>query len=351
MVEFTFIDTKEEFNKLIEEIKNEPALAIDLECENNLHHYGVYITLIQISTTTKNYVLDILKVKEIRPLLEILENRNIQKIIHDISFDLRVLNYQFNISAKNIFDTQLAAKFLDKESLGLTYLLEEYFKIKKERKYQRVDWTIRPLTSDMLEYASNDTAHLFNLKEKLIGELKEQNKLQYLIEELHHIDTLEFPYHVQQFFEVKGARALEPKQLNILKVLYKKRDDLSKELNLPNFKIFSNKQLISFSQRPPYNWSTLRSIHPIIRKQAKEFAQIVNQAKDTELILEKQPRKKFSEQQKQEIDTLTQTRDKASEKVNLQAHMIASTLQIRNFILTKDKNLFRDWQKKLLEIN
>ena len=203
----------------------------------------------------------------------------------------------------------------------------------------------------MLAYASNDTAHLFNLKEKLIGELKEQNKLQYLIEELKHLDTMEFPYHVQEFFEVKGARALEPKQLNILKALYKKRDDLSKQLNLPNFKIFSNKQLISFSQKPPYNWATLRSINPIIRKQAKEFTQIVNQAKDTELILEKKPRKKLSEQQKEEIEQLTQTRDKVAEKINLKAHMIASTIQIRDFIVTKDKNLFRDWQKKLLEIN
>ena len=152
MVSFTYIDTSKALLEAVMEWQQATELAVDLECENNLHHYGAYISLIQISTKNKNWIIDVLKLAEIKPLIKILENAEIQKIFHDVSFDFRILQDQFSCHPHNVFDTQIAALFLGKEHLGLGDLLKEYFNVDKESKYQMADSTKQPLNTHMLTF-------------------------------------------------------------------------------------------------------------------------------------------------------------------------------------------------------
>ena len=57
---YNYIDTNEKLDSVCQELESEKELGIDIECENNLHHYGAYISLIQISSLKKNYIIDIL---------------------------------------------------------------------------------------------------------------------------------------------------------------------------------------------------------------------------------------------------------------------------------------------------
>ena len=81
---YTYIDTNEQLKEICNELEKESELGIDLECENNLHHYGAYISLIQISGRN-NYVIDILKLTEFKSLVKIFEDKNIQKIFWETS--------------------------------------------------------------------------------------------------------------------------------------------------------------------------------------------------------------------------------------------------------------------------
>jgi len=144
----TYIDDK----RSLEEASKEwdiKTIGVDLECENNLHHYGAYISIIQLSDGKKQWIIDCLKIKDISPVLDMFTNKNIQKIFHDVSFDLRIIHHQYKCRPKNIFDTQIAAILLGKTDLGLGSLLHEYFKIKKEQKFQMADWTKRPIEMSM----------------------------------------------------------------------------------------------------------------------------------------------------------------------------------------------------------
>jgi len=49
--------------------------------------------------------------------LDLFTNDKIQKVFHDVNFDLRIINNQWHCQLVNIFDTQLAALFLG-EALG-----------------------------------------------------------------------------------------------------------------------------------------------------------------------------------------------------------------------------------------
>ena len=55
------------------------------------------------------------------------------------------------------------------ERLGLPRCSSSYFGVKLDKKHQRADWSMRPLTQGMLDYAAQDTIHLLELRDQLEG--------------------------------------------------------------------------------------------------------------------------------------------------------------------------------------
>ena len=66
----------------------------------------------------------------------------------------------------------LAATALAEPAIGLAALLEKYFDLKLEKKYQRANWGKRPLDPEMLAYAQNDSHYLLELRDILANNWK-----------------------------------------------------------------------------------------------------------------------------------------------------------------------------------
>ena len=250
-------------------LRQKQALAIDLECENNLHHYGAYATLAQISDGQNSWIIDLLKIRNIQPLLKLFTDPEIQKVFHDVNFDLRIIQNQWQCSLFNVFDTQLAALFIGEEKLGLGSLLGKYFNIKTEKKFQRMDWTKRPLSKDQLSYAAKDAAHLLQLKAALDDQLIKLERRSWVMEECRHLETLDWSYKEQTYLDISGVKSLEAPQRAVLHVLFEARKELARKVDKPPFMIFSNKQLLAFSKQPPTNWVLVKRVHPIVAESAE----------------------------------------------------------------------------------
>lgn len=349
MVLCTYITTEKQLQEAIEIWNKENILAIDLECENHLHHYGMYISLIQISTYTTNWVIDVIALQSIKPLLELFENPSIQKVFHDVSFDLRIIHYQFNCHPKNVYDTQLAALFLGKEKVGLGSLLEDYFGISPEKKFQRVDWTRRPLSKEMLEYAIGDTASLLKLKDMLEKELKEKERLQWVQEECKHIENVEFSYNEQNYLDLSGARSLTPQQRSILHTLFEARKRMAQQVDKPVFMVMRNEQLISFSKNPPYSWKSLHGVHLIVRQNDEELKKAVDKARKLEEEFPKKPRKRLTLEQAERIDKLSEQRNAIAQALGVKRHLLMSNEQILQSVVKESLDVMRPWQQELLK--
>ncbi len=348
MLSFQYIQSKEELNEAVKIWKKEKELAIDLECENNLHHYGAYISLIQISSEDRNWVVDVIALKKIDGLLNIFKDKKIIKIFHDVSFDFRILNHQFKCQPKNVFDSQTAALLLGQDKVGLGSLLEEVFEIKKEKKFQRVDWTKRPLSLAQLNYAVKDTAYLLKLKDWLVGKLKKKNRLVWIKQEMDNLDDLELLYNEQTYIDLPGAKSMKPDQLARLHVLFDERKKMAKKVDKPFFMIFSNKQLLAFAINPPYSsksWKFLKRVHPIVKTNALKLYELVKNAGEEEY---KRPEsKRLPIKQYEAINELTELRNKIAEKLKVQGYLLMNNDQIRTVVLGKDLDCLRKWQKKL----
>ena len=349
MISCTYITTEKQLLEAVELWNKEDILAIDLECENHLHHYGMYISLIQISTHTTNWVIDIIALPSIEPLLKLFMNPSIQKVFHDVSFDLRIIHNQFNCRLRNIYDTQLAALFLGKEKVGLGSLLEEYFEVSTEKKFQRVDWTRRPLSKEMLEYAVGDTANLLELKDMLEKELKEKERLRWVQEECKNIENIEFSYSEQNYLDLPGARSLTPKQRSISHALFEARNRMAQQVDKPVFMVMRNEQLLSFSKNPPYSWKSLNGVHPIVRQNAEELKRTVEKAKELEEEFPKKPRKRLTLEQSEKIDKLTEQRNAIAQALGIKKHLLMSSDQILQSVVKESLEVMRPWQQELLK--
>jgi len=351
-VDFFYITRDEELKQAALEWNEEKVLGIDLECENNLHHYGVYISLVQISSKDKHWIVDILQIENHQPLIKMFHDTEIEKIFHDFSFDLRVIAHQWDCHPKNIFDTQLAALFLGKAELGLGSLLEEYFQIKKEGKFQKADWTERPISMEMLSYATKDAKYLIPLKDKLVEELRKKERLTWLKEELAYLEKKGFTYKQGDFLDLRGASILSGKERSILKCLFEIRESLAKKVDRPSYFVMNNRKLLSLAQDPPNSlesWKRIHGVHPIVKQDATEFFQAVKEASKVELKIPSPEHKKMTGLQKKQVHELNLQAEALAAKYQIKKHLLLSKDQIRDIVLTGSYGSLRDWQRKLLK--
>src|SRR3989344_121571 len=348
MASFNYIDTYEGLAEAAAAWKQASELAVDLECENNLHHYGAYISLIQISTKDQNWVIDVLKLEEIKPLLEILEDASIQKIFHDVSFDFRILQDQFSCHPSNVFDTKVAALFLGKEHLGLGDLLREYFGVEKESKYQMADWTKRPLNTEMLAYAVKDTIHLISLQDILLKELRQKERVSWVEEECAALEEADFTYKTQTFLDVRGVRTFSPVQLGVFRELFLLREQLAKKVNRPVHFVIRNEHLKQFSLHPP-EWEKLRGVHPIVRSQASQFQKAVELGRKEPFVIPIAEKKRLTQQQKEQLEKLGELQHTLAQKTGLKGHLIMNKEQMLKIVLSGRFDCLHSWQRNLIE--
>src|SRR3989338_560823 len=347
MNDFRYITAHSDLVNESKELQKIPSLAIDIECENNLHHFGTYISLLQISSEKKNWIIDVLLLKQINPLIEIFEDQKIQKIFHDINFDLRIISHQFSCKVRNFFDTQLAAEFLGKQKISLGSLLKEYFNLEKEEKYQRIDWTRRPLSNKMLLYATQDSAHLLELKRRLELELQEKHRLSWVYEECKYLESLPWEFKEQSHLDISGVKSMTPQQRAVLHALFEARKVLAKEIDRPSFMIFSNKLLITFAKNPPISWKTLPGVHPLVRQRASFFSETV---KKSSLENEENARTEhwhLTTEEYQKIKMILEKRNEIAEKLGIKGHLVLKEEQVREMVVTKSLQKLRPWQKEL----
>ena len=256
---------------------------------------------------------------------------------------------QLNCKPKNIFDTQVAALLLGKKDIGLGHLIKEYFNVEKIKKFQKADWTRRPLTVEMLDYASGDTIYLVRLRDVLIKELKEKGRLEWAEEDLLLLEKKEWIYEEGKFNTVKGYSHLEPKEKAIFKRLYDLRNDLAKKVDRPIHFVINNKQLIGYTVEPPKDWSRVRGVHPIIRKNAKLFSIEIQKGSKEKIEIEKREIKKLSLNKKAQLDQLELFQVKLAEELEIMKYLIMNKEQMIAIVVSESLDGLKNWQKKLVE--
>mgnify|MGYP000857356205 CR=1 FL=1 len=233
-------------------LAGEQELALDLEADS-LHHYREKVCLLQLSNRRETWLLDPLLVRDLSPLAPLLADPQRLVVLHGGDYDIRSLHRDFGISIGRMFDTMIAAQFCGITEFGLAALLRTSFGIELDKRFQKADWSRRPLTPEMADYAAHDTAHLLDLADQLRGRLQRLGRLDWVAEECSLVvkNRMTEKGDGPLFINCKGAGKLKPRNLAILEGLLQLRDRLARELDRPAFKIMPSEALLKLAEVMP----------------------------------------------------------------------------------------------------
>ena len=272
-----YLDTVDTVDQFLANLSPVRAIALDTEGAS-FHRFVDRIYLLQLSTDRHEAVIDPLPIGKPSRLGALIEDPQVEIVLHDADYDLRLLHQDYGWQVKNLFDTRVAAQLLGIRSFGLAALLEQYFGLKLDKKHQRADWSMRPLTADMLDYAAQDTRHLLGLRDKLHQQLVSKGRWHWAQEEFVRAETTRWdPDQAENsFLRMKGARDLTRRELVRLRELVKWRDSIASELDRATFRVAGNETLLDLARLAPSSREALFAV--------KGFPRGMNEARAQEAL-------------------------------------------------------------------
>ena len=282
MPEASIVNNSETYQHMLAHLATQDTIAIDTE-SNSLHAYHERVCLIQLSSLTADFLVDPFVFDNLDELGKLFSREDIQKVFHAGDYDIGCLKRDFDFTFHNVFDTMLAATALAEPNLGLAALLEKYFGIILDKKYQRANWGERPLKAEMLSYAQCDSHYLIPLRDTLLPQLEASNRLKLVLEEGEGMARLVKPLeqHIEDIWRVKGAQDLSAEGLSLLDVLNHTRELIASKRDVPPFKVFSDRALIEIAQTQPHYIQELSLLPSLSESQVRRYGSLLMQAIQT----------------------------------------------------------------------
>ncbi|MGD9234736.1 MAG: HRDC domain-containing protein [Desulfobacterales bacterium] len=271
-IESQIIDKTIDLQKMIRSVEKERAVAVDLEADS-MYHYKEKVCLIQIATEKASFVIDPLAIKDLAPLKPIFSDPDIKKIFHGADYDVRSLYRDFKIRINNLFDTELACRFLGIKETGLQAVLKTFFDVDVDKKYQKKDWSKRPLPKEMMAYASKDVIYLLPLARMLIHKLEKLDRITWVLEECEDLSKVRpvLSNEGPLFMKFKGAGRLKSRSLAVLEALLQFRKRMAEKKDRPFFKIIGNESMMKIATARPVTLRRLKNIKALSNRQVSMY--------------------------------------------------------------------------------
>ena len=271
---YQLIETLSSLERAVKLLAEEKIIGVDLEADS-LYHYREKVCLIQVATESLNLAIDPLTIVDLSPLRPVMADPALRKVFHGADYDIRSLYRDFQIEINNIFDTQLACRFLGLKETGLEALLRNRFQVALDKKFQKQDWSARPLSPEMLEYGIMDVIYLIPLARMLEKELTARNRLPWVEEESAALSRIR-PGSLDRgpfFLRVKGASDLDPRSLAVLEALLQFRSAQAEKTDRPPFKVLGNEPILELARQKPLTMEELGAGKILSPRQIAIFGQ------------------------------------------------------------------------------
>lgn len=246
--DYLLIDQPGRLGALLEALDRADEVSLDTEADN-MFRYRVRVCLLQFLVGGNVYLVDALAPIDLKPLWPRLARKAL--VMHGSDFDLRLLHDLCRFRAERLFDTMLAAQLLGRKRIGLASLLEEHFGVRLDKDSQKANWSKRPLTKRLLDYAALDVWHLPALRDRLGGELDRLGRRGWLEQQCRaQIDagTEGFAPPEENDWRIGHSEKLRGRGLSVLHAAWHWREEQARRLDTPPFKVCSNEILLKLAR-------------------------------------------------------------------------------------------------------
>ncbi|MBX9913059.1 MAG: ribonuclease D [Pseudomonadaceae bacterium] len=260
-----------------------PFIALDTEFMRVDTFYPL-AGLVQVGDGERAFLVDPLLISNWQPFAALLANPKVLKVLHACSEDLEVLLRLTGSMPAPLFDTQLAAAYLNMGfSMGYSRLVSAVLGIDLPKGETRSDWLQRPLTDTQISYAAEDAVHLAEVYRRLAPKLSAEKTTRVLEDGAELVSNMHREVLPEEAYrEAKLAWKLAPAELAVLRELCAWREREARARNKPRNHILRDHTLWPLAHTQPDNLTSLSRIeemHPrTVRHDGETLLQIIHQA-------------------------------------------------------------------------
>ncbi|MCM3780431.1 ribonuclease D [Microbacterium hydrocarbonoxydans] len=260
MTEYSVISDISEFHAACAALAaGEGPVAVDVERASGFR-YSQRAYLVQVFRRDAGvFLFDPPALGDFAPLQAAIGD--VEWVFHAASQDLPSLR-ELHLEPPSIFDTELAARLLGHERVGLAAVVESTLGITLKKEHSAADWSTRPLPAAWLEYAALDVLHLIDVREELQRQLDDQGKATFADEEFAATLTRrpkpprEDPWRrLSGLHQVRGAR-----NLAVAKSLWLAREAYAQEQDVSPGRLVPDRSLIAAVLANPQSKQALAGI-------------------------------------------------------------------------------------------
>ena len=359
---YLLIDQQSQLEPLLKALDKVDEVALDTEADN-MFHYKTRVCLLQFLVGKDVFMVDVLAPLKRDGLWSRLAKKDL--LMHGSDFDIRLLHDFCEFRPKSIFDTMLAAQLLNRPRVGLASLLEDHFGVKLSKESQKANWSKRPLTQKMLDYAALDVWHLPALRDILTKELKRLNRLGWLEQQCEaQIESglTGFAPRDENAWRIGHSERLRGAGLSVLHAVWHWREQTAERIDVPPFKVCNNDRLLRLANAAEAGESRetiLASIH--LGRRHDRLLPSLSAAVEAGLkrdpsTLPRRSRKRdpntapLTQREVELQDRIKGDRDRVAQKLSLEATLIANRTQLARIARQPGQldEILLPWQADLL---
>lgn len=363
------IENTVELERFFEEIKTADRIAVDIESAG-FYKYYARVNLIQIATRERCAIFDPQKIKDFEPFQRFVSSSDCIWVFHGGDYDIAMLARDLDVYIPRMFDTRKAAEFVGIKELGLSSLTSRFLGFVLDKKLQRCDWSRRPLTDEMKDYALLDAVCLIPLHRKLEEMLVDLGRYDWAMEECEAIARAaresKGPAPKPHAYRIKGASRFSLRSLAVLRELWKFREKIAARIDRAPFMLLSNQAMLEIARQMPRSYAGLSVIRSINREflarygnDLKEAVKVGLEADLGEIEKSHKTRGKaglLTPWEGELAKSLKDVRARVARKMGLTASLLAPTPMIYELARLRPKSpgelqqseLLHDWQVKLI---
>lgn len=358
---YQLVENSAQLAPLLAALDRTEEAAVDTEADN-LYHYRTRVCLLQFFVAGEIYLVDVLAEFDLEPLWERLSRKHL--LMHGSDFDLRLLHDLRGFRAKSLFDTMLAAQLLNRQRIGLAALLEEHFGLNLDKDSQKANWSKRPLTKKLLDYAALDVFHLPRLRDILTHELVKLERLEWLDQQCQRqIDSAAtgFPGNDENAWRIGRSERLHARGLAVLHAVWHWREEWARKLDVPPFKVTGNELLMKIADSGDQGLSAPSILETVyLGKRHERLSSSLAAALEAGFARDPHtlPRRRGRNPDIQPLsaaelalqDRLKADRDRVAARIQIDPTLIANRAQLAQIARATDKldEILLPWQANLL---
>jgi ribonuclease D len=351
-----FIDSQAALENLCDGLSQASWFAIDTEFLREKTYYPK-LCLIQVATLDVVACVDPLALDDITPLLDVIFDSGITKVMHAARQDMEIFYHIRNTVPASVFDTQIAALLLGlPDQVGYGALVQELLGVKLHKLHSRTDWSQRPLDDAQLHYAADDVIYLAQAYVLIREKLQEAGRLDWLADDLRALsDPALYAAHPENaWLRVKGTNKLSGAALAILQALAAWREEKAQASARPRGWLLRDDVLLDIARhRPdtPASLGKIRGLHEnTVRRYGGELLALIANAAGTAPapFPRTKIRQRLTPAQDAAVDVMQAVVRLVGEENRINPSVLASRNQLEQLLLgNSDVPVLQGWRRQL----